>query len=50
MPVTAAQMFEWYAEHDVLGVDGEHVIPETATMEQAVATILDTSGLAAWRR
>jgi hypothetical protein len=46
IPVTAEQMLEWYTEHDVLGVDGEHVIPETATLEQAVATILDTSGLA----
>jgi hypothetical protein len=45
IPVTAAQMLDWYAEHDVLGVDGEHVIPETATLEHAVATVLDTSGL-----
>jgi hypothetical protein len=47
IPVTAEQMLEWYTEHDVLGVDGEFVIPQTATLEQAVATILDASGLAA---
>jgi hypothetical protein len=46
IPVTAEQMRGWYTEHDVLGVDREHVIPETATLEQAVATILETSGLA----
>lgn len=46
VPVTAEQMRGWYTEHDVLGVDGEHIIPQTATLAQAVATILDTSGLA----
>ncbi len=34
IPVTAEQMLDWYTERDVLGVDGEHVIAETATLEQ----------------
>jgi hypothetical protein len=45
IPVTAAQMRDWYTEQDLLGVEGEHVIPETSTLQQTVATILDTSGL-----
>ena len=44
--VTAAQMRDWYTEDDLLGVNGEHVIPETSTLQQTVARILETSGLA----
>ncbi|WP_432830675.1 AAA family ATPase [Dactylosporangium sp. CA-092794] len=47
IPVTADEMRSWYVPHDVLGVSGEHVIPETSTLEQTVATISDTSSLAA---
>lgn len=45
IPVTAEQMREWYVPRDLLGVDGEHVIPQTSTFEQTVAVILHTSGL-----
>ncbi|MGI5243123.1 AAA family ATPase [Dactylosporangium sp. CA-139066] len=46
IPVSAEEMRGWYVPLDVLGVSGEHVIPETSTFEQTVATILDISGLA----
>jgi predicted kinase len=45
IPVTAAQTHEWYLPRDLLGVPGEHVIDERAGVEQAVSTILHTSGL-----
>jgi predicted kinase len=42
---TAEQMREWYADRDLLGTDGEHVIDEASPVEQTVDTILRTSGL-----
>ncbi|MEU4689253.1 AAA family ATPase [Actinoplanes sp. NPDC023714] len=45
IPVSAGRMREWYAPHDLLGVPGERVIPETTGFEDAVTTILHTSGL-----
>jgi hypothetical protein len=45
IPVTAEDMQAWYSPNDVLGVVGEHVIPEASTLEQTVTTILDRSGL-----
>jgi hypothetical protein len=45
IPVTAEQMRDWYTERDLLGVDGEHVIAQTSTLDETVATILNTSGL-----
>jgi len=35
----------WYAEHDVLGVDGEHVLPQTLTLEETVDLIARSAGL-----
>ncbi|WP_436531878.1 zeta toxin family protein [Actinoplanes sp. HUAS TT8] len=43
--VTADQMREWFTELDLLGVPGEHIIPESTGFEDAVTTILHTSGL-----
>ncbi|MEU7906358.1 AAA family ATPase [Actinoplanes sp. NPDC049118] len=43
--VTAEQMREWYVGSDVLGVPGEVIIPETTTFDEAVAMILEGSGL-----
>lgn len=45
IPVTADQMREWYLPCDLLRVTGEHVIDEHTEVEQAVTTILHTSGL-----
>jgi len=42
---TGDDMRGWYAPHDVLGLAGEHVLPETTTVEKAVAVIAATSGL-----
>ena len=44
--VTAEIMHAWYTELDLLGVLGEQIIDETASVEDAVATILHDSGLA----
>lgn len=46
IPVTAETMRGWYTERDLLGVRREMVIPETATAEQTVTTVLYDSGLA----
>lgn len=46
IPVTAAMMRAWYTDRDLLGVPGEQVIDETVGFEEAVTTILHTSGLA----
>lgn len=35
----------WYNDRDVLGVDGEHVLPEATTMEAATSLIASASGL-----
>jgi predicted kinase len=43
---SAEQMRGWYVAHDVLGVAGERVVDETATLDQTVSMILHTSGLA----
>ncbi|MBX7268915.1 hypothetical protein KIF24_24710 [Micromonospora sp. Llam7] len=40
------QMRDWYTSRDLLGVEDEQVIGETATFEETVTTILHTSGLA----
>jgi hypothetical protein len=45
IPVTGETMREWYAERDLLGVDGEQIIPESAGFEGVVTTILTGSGL-----
>ncbi|WP_430782771.1 AAA family ATPase [Actinoplanes sp. G11-F43] len=47
IPVTAETMRGWYTERDLLGVPGEVVVPETATFEQTVTTVLRDSGLSA---
>jgi hypothetical protein len=41
---TGAEMRSWYLPGDVLGLDGERVVPESSTLEQAVAYILRVSG------
>ncbi|WP_091082769.1 kinase [Micromonospora nigra] len=46
IPVTADQMREWYLPRDLLGIDGEHVLAENTGFDEAVTTILHTSGLA----
>jgi predicted kinase len=45
IPVTEETMRGWYAERDLLGVDGEQIIPEAVGFEGAVTTILAGSGL-----
>jgi predicted kinase len=44
---TADDMRGWYARQDLLGLPGERVLPESITLDDAVDTILHTSGLAA---
>jgi predicted kinase len=44
--VTAAEMRDWYAARDLLGVPGERVLAESIGFEEAVETILHESGLA----
>ncbi|HEY9476405.1 MAG TPA: kinase [Mycobacteriales bacterium] len=34
----------WYERRDLLGFDGEHVIPETSSLEETVTYIAETSG------
>ncbi|MEU4161828.1 AAA family ATPase [Actinoplanes sp. NPDC026670] len=43
--VTADMMRDWYTKRDLLGVPGETVIPQEASFEQAVTTVLHDSGL-----
>jgi predicted kinase len=43
---TAADMRDWYAPHDLLGLPGEQLLSESTTFEEAVDTILHASGLA----
>lgn len=43
---TPDDMRAWYAEHDVLGTPGEHIIGEDSSLDQTATTILHTSGLA----
>ena len=38
-------MRDWYAPHDVLGRDGEVVLPETTSMEEAILRIATTAAL-----
>ncbi|MFI5938176.1 AAA family ATPase [Actinoplanes sp. NPDC051494] len=45
--VTADDMRGWYAYRDLLGVPGEVVIPQSATFDDAVRTVLHDSGLGA---
>jgi predicted kinase len=42
---TAEEMTAWYQPHDLLGVEGEHVIPEASTFAQSLAFIATTVGL-----
>jgi predicted kinase len=44
---TADDMRGWYNVDDLLHFDGEHVIPETSTIEETVAYIASTAGLGA---
>lgn len=39
------EMRRWYNENDVLGVNGEKIIPESFTLEQTVAEIAKDTGL-----
>jgi uncharacterized protein with PIN domain len=40
--VTADQMREWYIARDLLGTDGERVIPESSRFEDSVTMVLAT--------
>lgn len=40
--VPDALLHEWYLPLDLLGVDGERVIPESSTFEQSVTTVVDS--------
>ena len=42
---TAEQMRGWYNAKDLLGFDGEQIIPEASTVEETVAYIAATAGL-----
>ena len=44
---TPEQMSEWFTPRDVLGVPEETIIPELSSLDEAVETILHTSGLSA---
>jgi predicted kinase len=44
--ISAETMASWYIADDLLGVDGEQVIPEQSTVEESVTAILHDSGLA----
>ncbi|MBL7259418.1 AAA family ATPase [Paractinoplanes lichenicola] len=46
IPVTAAQMLQWYDPRDLLRVRGERVLPETMAFDEVVTTVLHDSGLA----
>jgi predicted kinase len=43
--VTVEQIREWYEPHDLLGVDGEHLIGAASTLEESAHTVLTLSGL-----
>ncbi|GIE82127.1 hypothetical protein Aph02nite_80770 [Actinoplanes philippinensis] len=45
IPVTPEMMQEWYTKTDLLGIPNEKIIPENASFEQAVRTIMKESGL-----
>jgi hypothetical protein len=42
---SADDMRCWYQQADLLGFEGEHVIPESASMKQAIAHVGTTTGL-----
>ncbi|MDP9793662.1 putative kinase [Catenuloplanes nepalensis] len=44
---TPEDMRGWYTPRDLLGLAGEHLIPESAGLEDAVTLVLETSGLGA---
>ncbi|MGC5033971.1 AAA family ATPase [Micromonospora sp. DT229] len=46
IPVAADQMRQWYVPHDLLGINGEHVLAESTGFDETVTTILHISGLA----
>ncbi len=39
------EMRNWYKERDLLGVDNEQIIPETSSLQQSVASILQETHL-----
>jgi predicted kinase len=41
---TGEEMRSWYLPGDVLGLAGEHIIPESSTLERTVAYILQVGG------
>jgi predicted kinase len=43
--VTPDQMRDWYSPFDVLGIPGEHVVPEASTFDETVDFVLQSSGL-----
>jgi predicted kinase len=43
---TVEEMRAWYTERDLLGVAEEHVVPESSSVEETLAFIVATSGLA----
>jgi predicted kinase len=43
------QLREWYREGNVTGFPGETIVPESATLEEAVALIVSRAGLASRR-
>jgi predicted kinase len=45
IPVSVDQMRSWFTPQDLLGVPGEQIIPQSATLDEAVTTILHTTGL-----
>ncbi len=45
IPVSEDQMRQWYADRDLLGLPGEHVLPESSTFDESVAAVLHLSGL-----
>lgn len=42
---TAGDMRGWYHPHDLLGLDGEHTLSESTTLDEAVTFIAMTAGL-----
>jgi predicted kinase len=42
---STTDMRGWYVPHDLLGIDGEHVLHENTSLEEAVHQIATTAGL-----
>jgi hypothetical protein len=47
--LSGEDMRRWYEPGDVLGFAGEHVIPQTSTMQDSVGYIASTAGLSLTR-